>query len=154
MAAYITIFLAVISFANAFGVRIYGHIEYIMSFMKCLVIFAVIFFMFIMTSGGIPATNGPIEFRYWKNPGAFNNGMKGFSQAFVQALFSFGGGELTTSYCQNCSNSQGTRRAHCYHCRRGHRAEEDSPQGSQTDLLANGRFLCGEHLARRDVCTV
>lgn len=93
MAAYITIFLAVIGFANAFGVRIYGHVEYIMSFMKCLAIFAVIIFMFIMTSGGIPATNGPIEFRYWKNPGAFINGMKGFSQAFVQALFSFGGGE-------------------------------------------------------------
>ncbi|EYE97620.1 amino acid transporter [Aspergillus ruber CBS 135680] len=93
LAAYITVFLVAISLANVFGVRLYGHVEYTMSFIKCLAIFAVIFFMFIMTSGGIPATNGPIEFRYWKNPGAFNNGIKGIAKAFVQALFSFGGGE-------------------------------------------------------------
>ncbi|PWY70113.1 amino acid transporter [Aspergillus eucalypticola CBS 122712] len=93
LAAYITIFLVVIAAANCFGVRIYGHVEYIMSFVKILAIFVMIFFMFIMTSGGIPATHGPIEFRYWRNPGAFNNGIKGISKAFVQALFSFGGGE-------------------------------------------------------------
>ncbi|KAI2969407.1 hypothetical protein CBS147323_3962 [Aspergillus niger] len=93
LAAYITIFLVVIAAANCFGVRIYGHVEYIMSFVKVLAIFVMIFFMFIMTSGGIPATHGPIEFRYWRNPGAFNNGIKGISKAFVQALFSFGGGE-------------------------------------------------------------
>lgn len=93
LAAYITIFLVIISFINAFGVRIYDHVEYTMSFTKRLAIFAVIFFMFIMTSGGIPATNGPIEFYYWKNPGAFNNGIKGITKTFVQALFSFGGGK-------------------------------------------------------------
>lgn len=99
LAAYITIFLVAISLANVFGVRLYGHVEYTMSFIKCLAIFAVIFFMFIMTSGGIPATNGPIEFRYWKNPGAFNNGIKGIAKAFVQALFSFGGGEYSNDVC-------------------------------------------------------
>lgn len=93
MAAYITIFLVAISLANAFGVRLHGHVEHFMSFIKCLAIFAVIFFMFIMTSGGIPATNGPIEFRYWKKPGSFNNGTKGIAKAFVQALFSFDGSE-------------------------------------------------------------
>ncbi|PWY87820.1 amino acid transporter [Aspergillus sclerotioniger CBS 115572] len=93
LAAYITIFLAVIAAANAFGVRIYGHVEYVMSFIKCLAIIVMIFFMIIMTSGGIPGTHGAIEFRYWRNPGAFNNGIKGISKAFVQALFSFGGGE-------------------------------------------------------------
>ncbi|CAG8284879.1 unnamed protein product [Penicillium olsonii] len=93
LAAYITIFLAVIAFANMFHVRVYGYIEYYMSFVKCLAVVLMIFFMFIMTSGGISATNGPIEFRYWKNPGAFNNGIKGIAKAFVQAAFSFGGGE-------------------------------------------------------------
>lgn len=48
---------------------------------------------FPKTSGGIPATNGPIEFTYWRNPGAFNNGLKGICKAFIQAGFSFGGGE-------------------------------------------------------------
>ncbi|KAJ6100227.1 hypothetical protein N7467_001762 [Penicillium canescens] len=93
LAAYITIFLVVIAAANMFHVRVYGYIEYYMSFVKCLAIVLMIFFMFIMTSGGIAATNGPIEFRYWKNPGAFNNGIKGIAKAFVQAAFSFGGGE-------------------------------------------------------------
>lgn len=93
LAAYITIFLAVIAAGNIFTVRVYGHIEYVMSWVKCLAIFAMIFFLFIMTSGGIKATNGPIEFTYWKNPGAFANGMKGIAKAFVQAGFSFGGGQ-------------------------------------------------------------
>ncbi|OJJ36285.1 hypothetical protein ASPWEDRAFT_109179 [Aspergillus wentii DTO 134E9] len=93
LAAYITIFLAVIVFANVFHVRVYGMIEYWMSFIKCLAVVLMIFFMFIMTSGGIAATGGPIEFRYWKSPGAINNGIKGIAKAFVQAAFSFGGGE-------------------------------------------------------------
>jgi amino acid transporter len=97
LAAYITIFLVVIAAANMFHVRVYGYIEYYMSFIKCLAIVLMIFFMFIMTSGGIAATNGPIEFRYWKNPGAFNNGIKGIAKAFVQAAFSFGGGTLFPS---------------------------------------------------------
>ncbi|KAJ6014143.1 hypothetical protein N7540_008734 [Penicillium herquei] len=93
LAAYITIFLVVIALANVFHVRVYGFIEYFMSFFKCAAVVLMIFFLFIMTSGGIPATNGPIEFRYWKNPGAFKNGIKGIAKAFVQAAFSFGGGE-------------------------------------------------------------
>jgi amino acid transporter len=93
LAAYITIFLVVMALSNVFPVKFYGHVEYYMSFIKCLAIFVMIFFLFIMTSGGIPVTHGPIEFRYWKNPGAFNNGMKGLAKAFVQAGFSFGGGK-------------------------------------------------------------
>ncbi|KAJ5501057.1 hypothetical protein N7527_012178 [Penicillium freii] len=93
LAGFITIFLVVFALANMFQVRVYGYIEYYMSFVKCVAVLLMIFFMFIMTSGGIPATNGPIEFRYWKNPGAFNNGIKGIAKAFVQAAFSFGGGE-------------------------------------------------------------
>ncbi|GAD95203.1 amino acid transporter [Paecilomyces variotii No. 5] len=93
LAAYITIILAVLVFFNIFSVRTYGHVEYYMSFVKCLAVFVMIAFMFIMTSGGVRATHGPIEFRYWKNPGAFNNGMKGMAKAFIQAGFSFGGGE-------------------------------------------------------------
>lgn len=92
LAAYITIFLAVITIANVCHVRVYGYIEYYMSFVKCFAVIIMIFFLSIMTSGGIPATGGPIEFHYWRNPGAFNNGIKGIAKAFVQAAFSFGGG--------------------------------------------------------------
>lgn len=89
LAGYITIFLVLTAAPNIFPVRMYGHIEYAMSWVKILAIFIVIAYMFIMTSGGVPATNGPIEFSYWKNPGAFTD-MKGLSKAFVQAAFSFG----------------------------------------------------------------
>ncbi|KAL2872407.1 amino acid permease/ SLC12A domain-containing protein [Aspergillus lucknowensis] len=93
LAAYITIFLATLALANVFHVRIYGYIEYYMSFVKCVAVVLMICFMFIMTSGGIAATHGPIIFSYWKRPGAFHNGMKGIAKSFVQAAFSFGGGE-------------------------------------------------------------
>ncbi|KAL4998876.1 amino acid permease-domain-containing protein [Aspergillus recurvatus] len=93
LAAYITIFLAVMALANVFHVKVYGYIEYYMSFIKCAAVVLMICFLFIMTSGGIPATHGPIIFSYWKHPGAFNNGIKGIAKSFVQAAFSFGGGE-------------------------------------------------------------
>ncbi|KAL2802183.1 amino acid permease/ SLC12A domain-containing protein [Aspergillus granulosus] len=93
LAAYITICIVVMGIANMFHVKIYGYIEYYMSFIKCLAVVLMICFMFIMTSGGIKATHGPIIFSYWKNPGAFNNGIKGIAKSFVQAAFSFGGGE-------------------------------------------------------------
>ncbi|KAL2834912.1 amino acid permease/ SLC12A domain-containing protein [Aspergillus cavernicola] len=93
LAAYITIFLVTLAAANMFHVRVYGYIEYYMSFIKCAAVVLMIFFMFIMTSGGIAATHGPIIFQYWKSPGAFNNGIKGIAKSFVQAAFSFGGGE-------------------------------------------------------------
>ncbi|CAK3862354.1 amino acid transporter [Lecanosticta acicola] len=93
LAAYITIFLAVMVIGNIFPVRIYGHLEYWFSWIKILAIFAIIPFLFIMASGGIAATGGPLVFHYWKRPGAFNNGIKGIAKAFVQAGFSFGGGE-------------------------------------------------------------
>ncbi|KZF25802.1 hypothetical protein L228DRAFT_266251 [Xylona heveae TC161] len=93
IAAYISIIFVGCALVNVFPVRFYGRIEYCMSFVKIIAIFAMIFFMFIMTSGGIKATHGPIEFRYWKHPGAFRNGAKGIGKAFIQAGFSFGGGE-------------------------------------------------------------
>lgn len=93
MAAWITIFLVIIVFINIWPVKLYGEVEFWFSFLKCLALVAIIFFMIVMTSGGIPATHGPIEFRYWKDPGAFVNGIRGIAAAFVQAGFSFGGGK-------------------------------------------------------------
>lgn len=92
LAAYITIFLVITAIPNIFPVKWYGHIEFVMSWVKLLAIFVMIFFMFIMASGGVPATHGPLVFHYWKSPGAFTGGMKGIAKAFVQAAFSFGSG--------------------------------------------------------------
>ncbi|OAA57391.1 amino acid transporter [Niveomyces insectorum RCEF 264] len=90
LAAYITIFLVALAIPNYFPVRWYGHFEFVMSWVKLLAVFVMIFFMFIMASGGVAATHGPLVFHYWKSPGAFVGGMKGIAQAFVQAGFSFG----------------------------------------------------------------
>lgn len=100
-AAWITIFLVVIALVNIFEVKIYGHVEFYMSFLKVLAIVAMIFFMIIMTSGGIPGTP-KIEFTFWKEGMAFKNGFKGLMKAFLQAGFSFGGGK-TSFYLQNLS---------------------------------------------------
>lgn len=89
LAGYITLFLAATAVPNLLPVRAYGHVEYAMSWLKILAIFLVLAYMLVMTSGGVPATRGPIEFRYWRDPGAFTD-VRGLSKAFVQAAFSFG----------------------------------------------------------------
>ncbi|GME36576.1 putative amino acid permease protein [Neofusicoccum parvum] len=88
IAAYITIFLVGSALPNVFAVRIYGHAEVVGSLIKVTAIIMCMCFMFIMASGGVPATGGPLVFTYWKNPGAFRNGVKGISRALVQAAFS------------------------------------------------------------------
>jgi yeast amino acid transporter len=90
--AYITIFVVITAIPNIFPVRFYGQVECALSWVKLVGIVVCICYMFIMASGGVPGTHGAIVFRYWKNPGAFNNGIKGIAKALVQAAFSFGGG--------------------------------------------------------------
>jgi amino acid transporter len=77
---------------NVFEVKVYGHVEFYMSFLKIMAVIAMIFFMIVMTSGGIAGTP-VIEFRFWKDGLAFKNGFKGIMKAFLQAGFSFGGGK-------------------------------------------------------------
>ncbi|KAL4780065.1 amino acid permease/ SLC12A domain-containing protein [Aspergillus varians] len=88
MAAYISIFAVVTAVPNLFGVRKYGHVEIVMSGLKVFSIVSSMCFLFIMASGGLPASTGPLVFHYWKTPGAFHNGMKGICKALLQAAFS------------------------------------------------------------------
>jgi amino acid transporter len=103
MAAYITIFLVLSAIPNLLGVRFYGHVEIFMSVLKIVAIGGCMCFMFLMASGAFPATDGALVFRYWKNPGAFNNGLKGISKALIQAAFSCTSGKSTS---QNLSRSR------------------------------------------------
>lgn len=49
----------------------------------------------IINCGGVPTDDrGYIGGRYWRDPGAFRNGFKGFCSVFVTAAFSFAGTEL------------------------------------------------------------
>jgi amino acid transporter len=50
-------------------------------------------FGIIINCAGTPDQNY-IGFTYWSNPGAFNNGIKGFCNVLLNAMFAFGGIEL------------------------------------------------------------
>ncbi|RDW73554.1 hypothetical protein BP6252_07461 [Coleophoma cylindrospora] len=64
-----------------------------------------------MASGGIAATGGPLVFHYWKNPGGFNNGLKGICASFIQAAFSFGGGDYIAIIAPEVKEPRETVRA-------------------------------------------
>ncbi|RDW68081.1 amino acid transporter-8 [Coleophoma cylindrospora] len=87
-AGYITIFLLLAAIPNFFPVRFYGKVEIFMSIVKVFAITSTMCYMFLMASGAFPSTHGALVFRYWKNPGAFNNGIKGVCKALLQAAFS------------------------------------------------------------------
>lgn len=142
LAAWITIFLVIIVFVNIWPVKLYGEVEFWFSFLKCLALVAIIFFMIVMTSGGIPATRGPIEFRYWKDPGAFVNGIRGIAAAFVQAGFSFGGGKCGAPRLASALLTM-RRRAHCRHGWRGQGPARDCQAVRPAAVLAHVHLFCG-----------
>lgn len=90
---YILIFLLIITFINLFGVRGYGEWEFIASMIKIVTVVGFIILAIIIDCGGAP--NGEyLGATTWHNPGAFNNGFKGFASVFVTAAFAFAGTEL------------------------------------------------------------
>ncbi|RSL45117.1 hypothetical protein CEP54_014410 [Fusarium duplospermum] len=109
-----TVYVAVISSSllalNIFGVRIYGEGEFYFSLFKIFLILGLLVMTFIIMVGGSPQGDA-IGFRYWKNPGLFNEYIAdgswakeftltprslighflGFWSVFIQAAFAFGG---------------------------------------------------------------
>ncbi|TNY20830.1 amino acid permease/ SLC12A domain-containing protein [Rhodotorula diobovata] len=112
VAVWITIFYVVICSFNFFGVRAYGEAEFWFSILKIVTILGLILLGIIITAGGVPGAD-PIGFRYWHNPGPFQqqNGIPGskgrflaFWTTLVQAAFSYLGTEivaLTAGEAQN-----------------------------------------------------
>jgi yeast amino acid transporter len=95
MAVWVTVFLFFLIVVNIFGVRGYGEVEFVLSIIKIAACLGFIIFGIVVNTGGIPGDDrGYIGFRYWKDPGAFQNGFKGFCSVFVTAAFAFGGTEL------------------------------------------------------------
>ncbi|GAA6010272.1 uncharacterized protein JCM10292_002222, partial [Rhodotorula paludigena] len=102
VAVWISIFLVVICSFNFFGVRAYGEAEFWFSILKILTILGLILVGIIITAGGVPGQE-PIGFRYWHNPGPFQqeNGIPGSTGRFlsfwttlIQAAFSYLGTEI------------------------------------------------------------
>lgn len=106
---WIAIFLAMVVVINIFGVRAYGEVEFILGVIKVVAIIGFILLGVIIDCGGVPTdTRGYIGARYWHNPGAFNNGFKGFCSVFVTAAFAFGGTELVGLAAAESANPRKT----------------------------------------------
>ncbi|KAF3916876.1 hypothetical protein ABW20_dc0110311 [Dactylellina cionopaga] len=92
---FIAIFLILVIVINIFGVRGYGEVEFVLGTIKVIAIIGFIIMAIVINCGGVPTDpRGYIGAKYWSNPGAFNNGFKGFCSVFVTASFAFGGTEL------------------------------------------------------------
>ncbi|BGP14290.1 hypothetical protein JCM10213_004254 [Rhodosporidiobolus nylandii] len=111
VAVWISIFYVVIIGFNFLGVRAYGEAEFWFSIIKITTILGLILLGIIITAGG--AGNDPIGFRFWRDPGPFQqmNGIPGskgrflaFWSTLVQGAFSYLGTEivaLTAGEAQN-----------------------------------------------------
>ncbi|KIW69459.1 hypothetical protein PV04_05335 [Phialophora macrospora] len=97
VAVWITIFWAFIIFINIFGTLGYAEEEFWSSAFKLVmtVIFMVV--ALVLICGGGPSDGIYDEYwgaRLWYDPGAFQNGFRGFCSVFVTAAFAFAGTEL------------------------------------------------------------
>lgn len=97
MAVWITIFWFFIIFVNIFGTLGYAEEEFVSSLFKLImtVIFMVV--AIVLICGGGPSSGIYDEYwgaRLWYDPGAFQNGFRGFCSVFVTAAFAFAGTEL------------------------------------------------------------
>lgn len=101
IAAWISIMMVVGAVLNFAGVNIYGESEVVTSTIKLLAFVMLIIFGIVIDLGGGPK-HDRLGFRYWKEPGAFNqfNGIGGaegrflgFFSAFLQSAFTYVGTE-------------------------------------------------------------
>ncbi|KAK0667579.1 amino acid permease-domain-containing protein [Cercophora samala] len=90
---FVTIFLVAIVVINLLGVKGYGEAEFIFSVLKVIAVIGFVLLGCVINVGGFP-DEGYIGGKFWKDPGAFNNGFKGFCTIFVTAAFAFTGIEL------------------------------------------------------------
>ncbi|KAF2163202.1 hypothetical protein M409DRAFT_68523 [Zasmidium cellare ATCC 36951] len=97
---WITVFLVVIIVINVLGIKYFGELEFWLSSIKVLVIIGLIILSLVIALGG--ADGDRRGFRYWNNPGSFNEyvgtGATGrFTavwQSMVTAVFAYLGTEL------------------------------------------------------------
>lgn len=96
-AVWITIFLVLVFFLNVIAVSFFGEAEFWFASIKLITITGLIILGWVLFFGGGPNQSGVVGFRYWKDPGAFNEylvqGSTGrflaYWYAFVRAGFAF-----------------------------------------------------------------
>ncbi|RGP80789.1 putative gap1-general amino acid permease [Fusarium longipes] len=92
MAVWVTVFLVALIIVQIFGVRGYGEVEFVLSFIKIAACLGFIILGIIINCGGV-GDQGYLGTKYWHDPGAFTD-FKGFCAVFVVAAFAFGGTEM------------------------------------------------------------
>lgn len=61
--------------------------EFVLSIIKVIACIGLIILGIIINTGGVPGSpQGYIGGKYWRDPGAFANGFKGFCAVFVNAV--------------------------------------------------------------------
>ncbi|ORY59649.1 amino acid permease/ SLC12A domain-containing protein [Pseudomassariella vexata] len=96
VAAWITIILVVILILNIIAVEVFGEAEFWFASIKLITIAGLIILGIVLMAGGGPQHEA-LGFRYWNNPGAFNEYMTtgatgrflAYWTAFVRAGFAF-----------------------------------------------------------------
>ncbi|KAF5022159.1 hypothetical protein F66182_5794 [Fusarium sp. NRRL 66182] len=97
VAIWVSVFLVVIILVNIFGTLGFAEEEFWAALLKlsATVIFMIV--AIVLVCGGGPSNGIYDEYwgaRLWHDPGAFQNGFRGFCGVFVTAAFSFSGTEL------------------------------------------------------------
>ncbi|WBW72872.1 plasma membrane arginine/lysine amino acid transmembrane transporter Cat1 [Schizosaccharomyces osmophilus] len=93
-AAWISIFLVAVIIINLLGVRAYGEVEFILSFIKVIATIGFIILAIIIDCGGVPTDHRGYIGGSIIRRNAFRHGFKGFCSVFVTAAFSFSGTEV------------------------------------------------------------
>lgn len=91
---WIMIFFLVLTAVNLFGVRGYAEFEFVATFVKVITVIGLIFALIVIDCGGVVGGPSYMGTHTWWDPGAINNGFKGFCTVFTGAAFAFNGSEL------------------------------------------------------------
>lgn len=102
LAGWIAIFFVTFTLLNFFPVRFYGEIEFWTASIKVIAIVGWLIYSLCMVCGA--GKTGPVGFRYWKNPGAWGDGILvenkqtgrflGWLSCLINAAFTYQGTEL------------------------------------------------------------
>ena len=101
LAAWIAIFWVFVSLLNFFPVKVYGEIEFWVASIKVIAIVGYLIYALVIVCGG--SSQGPIGFRYWRNPGPWGPGIisdknegrfLGWVSSLINAAFTYQGTEL------------------------------------------------------------
>ncbi|CEP64351.1 lysine permease LALA0_S11e02124g [Lachancea lanzarotensis] len=116
LAAWIAIFWVLITLANFFPVHFYGEVEFWVAALKVIAIVGYMLYALIIVCGG--SKQGPIGFRYWRNPGPWGDGIisknkaegrfLGWVASLINASFTYQGTELVGITAGEAANPRKT----------------------------------------------